>query len=94
MIVKINFNLSKANKDCRQYSRVIFYLSKELLNYFIFASGRAMASEPMENPPSSPIIKSISTPVNLQTIVRIQNGSNMSLHHRVSSNALKGTRQT
>ncbi|XP_014216293.1 atrial natriuretic peptide-converting enzyme-like [Copidosoma floridanum] len=45
--------------------------------------GRAMAPEPAQNPPGSPITKSISTPVNLQTIVRIQNGSNMSLHHRI-----------
>lgn len=30
------------------------------------------------------ITKSMSTPASLQTIVRFQNGSNMSLHHRVS----------
>lgn len=29
------------------------------------------------------ITKSMSTPASLQTIVRFQNGSNMSLHHRV-----------
>lgn len=29
--------------------------------------------------------KSVSTPASLQTIVRFHNGSNMSLHHRVSS---------
>ncbi|KAJ8670591.1 hypothetical protein QAD02_001850 [Eretmocerus hayati] len=44
--------------------------------------GRALAPE-QENPPSSPITKSISTPAGLQTIVRFQNGSNMSLHHRI-----------
>lgn len=33
---------------------------------------------------SSPLTKSISTPASLQTIVRFHNGSNMSLHHRVS----------
>ena len=38
----------------------------------------------IENPPGSPITKSISTPASLQTIVRFHNGSNMSLHHRVS----------
>lgn len=30
------------------------------------------------------ITKSASTPASLQTIVRFHNGSNMSLHHRVS----------
>ncbi|XP_008211465.1 atrial natriuretic peptide-converting enzyme isoform X2 [Nasonia vitripennis] len=44
--------------------------------------GRALAPEP-ENPPGSPITKSMSTPASLQTIVRFQNGSNMSLHHRI-----------
>lgn len=39
----------------------------------------------MENPPGSPITKSISTPASLQTIVRFHSGSNMSLHHRVNS---------
>lgn len=33
---------------------------------------------------SSALTKSISTPASLQTIVRFHNGSNMSLHHRVS----------
>lgn len=33
------------------------------------------------------ITKSMSTPASLQTIVRFQNGSNMSLHHRVSYNS-------
>lgn len=33
---------------------------------------------------SSPLTKSLSTPASLQTIVRFHNGSNMSLHHRVS----------
>lgn len=31
----------------------------------------------------SPLTKSASTPASLQTIVRFQNGSNMSLHHKV-----------
>lgn len=37
-----------------------------------------------EHHPTSPIIKSASTPASLQTIVRFQNGSNMSLQHKVS----------
>lgn len=37
-----------------------------------------------ERHPTSPIIKSASTPASLQTIVRFQNGSNMSLQHKVS----------
>lgn len=37
-----------------------------------------------ENNPTSPIIKSASTPASLQTIVRFQSGSNMSLQHKVS----------
>ncbi|XP_048507998.1 atrial natriuretic peptide-converting enzyme [Athalia rosae] len=44
--------------------------------------GRALAPEP-ENPPGSPITKSMSTPASLQTIVRFHSGSNMSLHHRI-----------
>ncbi|XP_046620350.1 atrial natriuretic peptide-converting enzyme-like isoform X1 [Neodiprion virginianus] len=44
--------------------------------------GRALVPEP-ENPPGSPITKSMSTPASLQTIVRFHNGSNMSLHHRI-----------
>ncbi|KAF7991738.1 hypothetical protein HCN44_010539 [Aphidius gifuensis] len=44
--------------------------------------GRAMVPD-MENPPGSPITKSISTPASLQTIVRFHSGSNMSLHHRI-----------
>uniref|UniRef100_A0A1B0C9Z5 Putative trypsin-like serine protease n=1 Tax=Lutzomyia longipalpis TaxID=7200 RepID=A0A1B0C9Z5_LUTLO len=36
-----------------------------------------------ENNPSSPITKSASTPASLQTIVRFQNGSNMSLQHKI-----------
>jgi atrial natriuretic peptide-converting enzyme len=32
------------------------------------------------------IIKSASTPASLQTIVRFSNGSNMSLHHKISNN--------
>lgn len=38
-----------------------------------------------ERHPTSPIIKSASTPASLQTIVRFQNGSNMSLQHKVSN---------
>lgn len=34
---------------------------------------------------STALTKSISTPASLQTIVRFHNGSNMSLHHRVST---------
>lgn len=36
------------------------------------------------NANSTSITKSVSTPASLQTIVRFHNGSNMSLHHRVS----------
>ncbi|XP_024947639.1 uncharacterized protein LOC107274502 isoform X3 [Cephus cinctus] len=43
---------------------------------------RALAPE-TENPPGSPITKSISTPASLQTIVRFHSGSNMSLHHKI-----------
>lgn len=46
-------------------------------------AGRALVPE-TDNPPGSPITKSMSTPASLQTIVRFHNGSNMSLHHRVS----------
>ncbi|XP_024083627.1 atrial natriuretic peptide-converting enzyme isoform X2 [Cimex lectularius] len=35
------------------------------------------------DPNTSPITKSHSTPASLQTIVRFHNGSNMSLHHRI-----------
>lgn len=35
------------------------------------------------------ITKSASTPASLQTIVRFHNGSNMSLHHRVSTSSKK-----
>lgn len=42
--------------------------------------------EAAENNPNSPITKSASTPASLQTIVRFQNGSNMSLQHKVNSN--------
>ncbi|XP_015120574.1 atrial natriuretic peptide-converting enzyme [Diachasma alloeum] len=44
--------------------------------------GRALIPE-SENPPGSPITKSMSTPASLQTIVRFHSGSNMSLHHRI-----------
>jgi corin len=36
-----------------------------------------------QDPNTSPITKSHSTPASLQTIVRFHNGSNMSLHHKV-----------
>lgn len=36
-----------------------------------------------DNNSNNPIIKSASTPASLQTIVRFQNGSNMSLQHKV-----------
>ncbi|XP_059616149.1 uncharacterized protein LOC132261342 [Phlebotomus argentipes] len=39
--------------------------------------------EGADNNPSSPITKSASTPASLQTIVRFQNGSNMSLQHKI-----------
>lgn len=39
--------------------------------------------EATEQSSNNPIIKSASTPASLQTIVRFQNGSNMSLQHKV-----------
>ncbi|XP_043476441.1 atrial natriuretic peptide-converting enzyme-like [Leptopilina heterotoma] len=36
-----------------------------------------------ENPPGSPITKSMSTPASLQTIVRFHSGSNMSFNHKI-----------
>lgn len=43
-----------------------------------------ITNEVAEIVPTSPITKSASTPASLQTIVRFQNGSNMSLQHKVS----------
>lgn len=42
-----------------------------------------ITNEVAEIVPTSPITKSASTPASLQTIVRFQNGSNMSLQHKV-----------
>lgn len=42
-----------------------------------------ISNEVVEIVPTSPITKSASTPASLQTIVRFQNGSNMSLQHKV-----------
>lgn len=41
--------------------------------------------EIVESDVTAPITKSVSTPASLQTIVRFQNGSNMSLQHKVTS---------
>lgn len=43
-----------------------------------------ISNEVTEVIPTSPITKSASTPASLQTIVRFQNGSNMSLQHKVN----------
>lgn len=49
-----------------------------------FERDQSVVAEALEDPNTSPITKSHSTPASLQTIVRFHNGSNMSLHHRVS----------
>ncbi|KAK9505394.1 hypothetical protein O3M35_009463 [Rhynocoris fuscipes] len=48
-----------------------------------FERDQSVVSEALEDPNTSPITKSHSTPASLQTIVRFHNGSNMSLHHRI-----------
>lgn len=52
------------------------------------ARGLLLKEQQEKEAGNSSITKSMSTPASLQTIVRFQNGSNMSLHHRVSSNTL------
>lgn len=49
------------------------------------ARGLLLKEQQEKESGNSSITKSMSTPASLQTIVRFQNGSNMSLHHRVSS---------
>uniref|UniRef100_A0ABD2WFL3 Atrial natriuretic peptide-converting enzyme n=1 Tax=Trichogramma kaykai TaxID=54128 RepID=A0ABD2WFL3_9HYME len=44
--------------------------------------GRALPVE-QENPPGSPITKSMSTPASLQAIVRFENEGNMAMHHHI-----------
>ncbi|CAF4862321.1 unnamed protein product, partial [Pieris macdunnoughi] len=48
------------------------------------ARGLLLKEQQEKENANSSITKSMSTPASLQTIVRFQNGSNMSLHHRVS----------
>lgn len=48
------------------------------------ARGLLLKEQAEKDAGNSSITKSMSTPASLQTIVRFQNGSNMSLHHRVS----------
>lgn len=43
-----------------------------------------ITKENLDNSVNSTIIKSASTPASLQAVVRFQNGSNMSLQHKVS----------
>lgn len=43
-----------------------------------------ITKENLDNSANSAIIKSASTPASLQAVVRFQNGSNMSLQHKVS----------
>ncbi|XP_049878889.1 atrial natriuretic peptide-converting enzyme-like [Pectinophora gossypiella] len=47
------------------------------------ARGLLLKEQQEKESNSQPITKSMSTPASLQTIVRFQNGSNMSLHHRM-----------
>lgn len=47
------------------------------------ARGLLLKEQQEKEAGNSSITKSMSTPASLQTIVRFQNGSNMSLHHRV-----------
>ncbi|CAH2102001.1 unnamed protein product [Euphydryas editha] len=48
------------------------------------ARGLLLKEQQEKEAGNSSITKSMSTPASLQTIVRFQNGSNMSLHHRVN----------
>lgn len=48
------------------------------------AKGLLLKEQQEKEAGNQSITKSMSTPASLQTIVRFQNGSNMSLHHRVS----------
>ncbi|XP_050669834.1 atrial natriuretic peptide-converting enzyme-like [Leptidea sinapis] len=50
------------------------------------ARGLLLKEQQEKENANSSITKSMSTPASLQTIVRIQNGSNMSLHHRMLHN--------
>lgn len=52
------------------------------------ARGLMMKEQAEKDASNAAITKSASTPASLQTIVRFQNGSNMSLHHRVSPQCL------
>lgn len=45
-----------------------------------------ITKENLDNSTNAAIIKSASTPASLQAVVRFQNGSNMSLQHKVSVN--------
>ncbi|KAL4702474.1 hypothetical protein ACJJTC_016424 [Scirpophaga incertulas] len=47
------------------------------------ARGLLLKEQQEKEAGNSSITKSMSTPASLQTIVRFQNGSNMSLHHRI-----------
>lgn len=53
------------------------------------ARGLLLKEQQEKEAGNSSITKSMSTPASLQTIVRFQNGSNMSLHHRVSNELLR-----
>lgn len=43
-----------------------------------------ITKENLDNSANAAIIKSASTPASLQAVIRFQNGSNMSLQHKVS----------
>jgi corin len=58
--------------------------NKKLLNGDA-GNGTALTGNDINSNGNAALTKSISTPASLQTIVRFHHGSNMSLHHRVSS---------
>lgn len=73
----------------RRFQTIFFFFDLNFNNIFIVRQGCRVPDEilkenSLEICPSTPITKSVSTPASLQTIVRIQNGSNMSLQHKVS----------
>lgn len=52
-----------------------------------------ITKENLDNSTNAAIIKSASTPASLQAVVRFQNGSNMSLQHKVSVNEAREGRE-
>lgn len=68
------------NTDCSP--PLSFSLSTEVKQHLKCTD--EILNEIAESNVTSPITKSASTPASLQTIVRFQNGSSMSLQHKVS----------